>query len=117
MDVTETEHPPAICTRADTQLTRAFVVLGKRWTGVVVGCLAVGPAGFRELSRAIDGVSDSVLSDRLSDLTGMGLIVRTVDEGPPISVSYQLTDHGRALVPVLRQLSSWAFEHLPSDRC
>ncbi|WP_313885586.1 winged helix-turn-helix transcriptional regulator [Fodinicola feengrottensis] len=78
-----------------------------------MGCLMAGPAGFRELSRAIDGVSDSVLSDRLSDLAGMGLITRKVAEGPPVSVSYELTDHGLALIPIMRQLSIWAYEHLP----
>ena len=35
-----------------------------------------------ELSRAVGGVSDSVLSDRLSDLAAGGLVTRTVDEGP-----------------------------------
>ena len=40
----------------------------------MLGHLSGGPAGFRELSRAIDGISDSVLSARLSDLTAGGLI-------------------------------------------
>jgi len=100
------------CARGDAALARAFVFLGKRWNAVVLGILSSGPAGFRELSRAIGGISDSVLSDRLSDLTGAGLIARTVDEGPPISVSYALTDRGRALMPALEQIAVWANEHL-----
>jgi DNA-binding HxlR family transcriptional regulator len=100
------------CVRGDAALARAFVFLGKRWNAVVLGILSSGPAGFRELSRAIGGISDSVLSDRLADLAGAGLIARTVDEGPPISVSYALTDRGRALMPALEQISLWAHEHL-----
>ncbi|MFC7648328.1 winged helix-turn-helix transcriptional regulator [Streptosporangium lutulentum] len=96
-------------------MTRAFVVLGKRWSGVVLGNLGNGPAGFRELARATGGVSDSVLSDRLSELTKAGLIARTVDEGPPVSVSYELTASGRALMPALEQISRWAQEHLPPE--
>src|SRR5882762_10225407 len=103
-----TAHSSVPCVRADIGVSRAFGVLGKRWSGVVLSVLMTGPAGVRELSRAIGGVSDSVLSDRLSDLAGMGLIARTVEEGPPVSVSYALTDHGVALIPVLRQLSEWA---------
>jgi DNA-binding HxlR family transcriptional regulator len=72
---------------------------------------------FRELSRAISGIGDSVLSDRLSDLVEGGLIVRTVDEKPPISVSYALTDRGRALMPALDQIALWAEEHVPADGC
>ncbi|WP_336204203.1 winged helix-turn-helix transcriptional regulator [Nonomuraea sp. LPB2021202275-12-8] len=101
------------CARGDAALTRAFSLLGKRWSGVVLGSLKSGPAGFRELSRAIDGVSDSVLSDRLAELARQGLIVRAVDAGPPVSVSYALTDAGQALMPALEQIARWAQEHLP----
>ncbi|WP_395107706.1 winged helix-turn-helix transcriptional regulator [Actinomadura sp. SCN-SB] len=101
------------CVRADAALARAFEFLGKRWNAVVLGSLREGPAGFRELSRAIGGISDSVLSDRLADLCRAGLIERTVAEGPPVGVSYALTDRGAALMPALEQISSWAEEHLP----
>ena len=103
------------CVRGDAALARAFEFLGKRWNGVVLGNLREGPAGFRELSRAIGGISDSVLSDRLSDLAEAGLIARTVDEGPPLAVSYALTDRGNALIPALEQISLWAQEHLVQD--
>jgi DNA-binding HxlR family transcriptional regulator len=110
-------HDPssAECARGDAALARAFAFLGKRWTGVVLGSLRAGPAGFRELSRSIEGVSDSVLSDRLADLTAAGLISRTVDDGPPLAVSYELTDRGEALMPALGQISAWADEHLPAE--
>jgi DNA-binding HxlR family transcriptional regulator len=88
--------------------------LGRRWNGVVLGTLTGGPAGFRELSRALDGISDSVLSERLASLVRGGLISRTVEEGPPLSVAYELTDSGRALIPALAELTRWAQEHLPS---
>ena len=103
------------CARGDAALARAFEFLGKRWNGVVLGNLSEGPAGFRELSRAMGGISDSVLSDRLSDLAEAGLIARTVDEGPPLAVSYALTDRGKALIPALGQISLWAQEHLVDD--
>src|SRR3954463_9491425 len=90
---------PAQCVPASESLGRAFKFLGKRWTAVLLGHLSGGPAGFRELSRAIGGVSDSVLSERLSDLAAGGLVTRTVEEGPPLSVTYALTDSGQALMP------------------
>jgi DNA-binding HxlR family transcriptional regulator len=54
-----------------------------------------------------------VLSDRLGELADAGLVTRTVAEGPPLSVTYALTDAGRALMPALAQISRWAEEHLP----
>jgi DNA-binding HxlR family transcriptional regulator len=100
------------CSRADASLVRAFDFLGKRWNAAVLGSLQFGPGGFREISRGIGGVSDSVLSNRLSCLTAAGLITRTVDDGPPVSVTYALTDAGRALMPALDEIARWADEHL-----
>ena len=101
------------CESADAALVRAFDLLGKRWTGVVLGTLSGGPAGFRALARAVEGISDSMLSDRLGALTNAGLVTRNVVEGPPISVAYELTDAGRALLPALEQITRWAEVHLP----
>src|SRR3954471_8760468 len=99
------EHEPRAC---DAALSRAFEFLGKRWNGVLLGTLGAGPAGFAELKRAIPGISESVLSDRLNELCRAGLLSRTVREGPPVGVSYQLTDSGASLLPVLEQLARWA---------
>ena len=58
----------------DAALARAFGFLGKRWSGVILGTLANGESGFAELKRRVEGISDSVLSDRLAELQGAGLI-------------------------------------------
>jgi DNA-binding HxlR family transcriptional regulator len=100
------------CSRADEALVRAFELLGKRWTGVILGTLSGGPAGFAELARAVEGISDSMLSDRLGELTRAGLVTRTVSEGPPVAVAYELAGGGRALLPAPEQISVWAEEHL-----
>ncbi|HST64383.1 MAG TPA: helix-turn-helix domain-containing protein [Mycobacteriales bacterium] len=98
-------HEPPVC---DAALTQAFGLLGKRWNGVIIGSLMAGPAGFAEIRRALGGISDSVLSERLSELTAAGLLLREVDPGPPVGVRYRLAPRGAALVPVLRDLMTWA---------
>ena len=108
------DHEPARC---DAALVRAFQFLGKRWNGVLLATLVRRPAGFAELRRAVDGISDSVLSERLTELTRAGLIRRTVVEGPPISVTYRVTDAGQALVPALDALTTWAEENLTPEKC
>ena len=115
MPVTEDVlHTPEAC---DGALVRAFGFLGKRWNGLIIGVLAGGPATFSGLRRAVGGISDSVLSDRLSELALAGLVRRMVDDGPPVTVSYQLTEAGAALRPVLEQLADWARESLPEREC
>jgi DNA-binding HxlR family transcriptional regulator len=105
--------PPAHSGKAcGGSIKRAFDFLGKRWNGVILGTLMNGAAGFAELRRAIEGISDSVLSDRLTELAEAGLVRRTVDPGPPVSVTYELTESGLALLPALDALSAWAEENL-----
>ena len=109
----------AVCPEAskscDGALARAFVFLGKRWNGVILGTLTNGSSGFAELKRNVVGISDSVLSERLSELQAAGLIVRAVDSGPPVSVSYRLSDTGSALIPAMHALGAWAADNLPGD--
>ena len=105
---------PETCGRADAALVRGFNLLGRRWTGVLLGTLSGGPLGFRALARAVEGISDSVLSERLGELVDTGLVDRVVSDGPPVAVRYQLTEAGRALLPALERISRWAEEHLPA---
>ncbi|MEU8657890.1 winged helix-turn-helix transcriptional regulator [Actinoplanes philippinensis] len=111
MTVVDEQH--ASCVRRDAALSRAFEFLGRRWNAAVLGKLRGEPVGFRDLSRSISGISDSVLSNRLSSLATAGLIIRIVDEGPPVSVSYGLTPAGHALMPALDRIADWADEHIP----
>ena len=98
-------------------LARAFGFLGKRWNGLLIGVLIEGPASYAELKRAVPGISDSMLSERLAELTGAGLFERTVDAGPPVAVSYRLTPAGEALAPALEALRAWADDNLTPEGC
>jgi len=53
--------------------------------------------------------------ERLAGLADGGLITRTVCDGPPVTVIYQLTERGRALMPALDQIAKWARDNLPPD--
>jgi DNA-binding HxlR family transcriptional regulator len=103
------------CLGVDVALTRVFELLGKRWTGLIVAVLTQHPAYFAELRRAIPKISERMLSDRLTELADAGLVVREVDPGPPLRVSYGLTEAGQALRPALDELAKWAERYLPED--
>ncbi|WP_314175954.1 winged helix-turn-helix transcriptional regulator [Streptomyces winkii] len=103
------------CSEPESSITRVFQVLGKRWTGLVLAALMNGPGHFAQLRRAVPGISERMLSDRLTELASLGLVVRTVEEGPPLRVSYKLTDAGMALKPAMTELTRWADTHLPDE--
>ncbi len=96
----------------DAGLVRAFEFLGKRWSGVILASLSTGPVGYAELRRGVGAITDSVLSDRLTELAAGGLIERTVTDTKPPGVTYALTAAGAALFPILQRLAGWADEYL-----
>ncbi|MFE7775511.1 winged helix-turn-helix transcriptional regulator [Streptomyces sp. NPDC057445] len=107
------DHSEQTCKKVDVAITRVFELFGKRWTGPIVSVLMQRPVHFAELRRAIPGISERMLSDRLTELGAAGLIVREVDDGPPLRVAYRLTEAGAALEPALKELGRWAEAYLP----
>ena len=96
----------------DAGLVRAFELLGKRWNGMILGSLSAGPTGFADLRRGVGTITDSVLSDRLTELTTAGLVLRSVTDTRPPSVSYWLSPQGCLLLPILDELAQWANANL-----
>jgi DNA-binding HxlR family transcriptional regulator len=85
-----------------------FRLLGKRWTGLLIDLLLQRPARFSELAAALPQLSKRVLSERLAELQDIGLVLREVDDGRPVSVSYRLTERGQGLGPAMGALRVWA---------
>jgi DNA-binding HxlR family transcriptional regulator len=95
----------------------AIELIGRRWTGALL-MLLVGreSARYNELLAAVPGISDRLLSERLRELEAEGIVERVVEPGPPVRVSYRLTESGRALQPAVYELARWADEWIPKDR-
>ena len=86
----------------------AIELIGKRWSGAIIWALSDGPMRFAELKRAVPGLSDRLLSQRLRELESSGLMDRTVEEGQPVKVTYELTEKGETLRPAIQALRQWA---------
>lgn len=103
--------PPAERLEACPLLTRAFELLGKRWNALILDVLSSRPARFSEIHRAVPGLSDRVLGERLHELVQAGLLARS-EQG--IATSYSLTETGTRLKPALDELRAWAHTLPPS---
>lgn len=86
----------------------AIELIGKRWTGAIVCALTERPMRFGELRKAVPGLSDRLLSQRLRELEEEGLVEREVEAGTPVRVTYSLTGIGAQLGPAIGELRSWA---------
>lgn len=85
----------------------AIDVLGRPWTALIMNVLLPGPLRFSEVAARARGPGDKVLSARLKELEGRGLVVREVDPGPPVKVVYELTAQGRAFGEVAEAIERW----------
>jgi DNA-binding HxlR family transcriptional regulator len=99
---------PAPCAEVCPQFHEAIELIGKRWTGAIVCALTERPMRFGELGKAIPGLSDRLLSQRLRELEDEGLVERAVEAGTPVRVTYSLTETGADLGPAIRELKAWA---------
>lgn len=95
----------------------ALDLIGERWALVVVRELLLGPKRFVDIQRDIPGIGPGVLSKRLGDLEGTGIVVRRHLSGATPVMMYDLTDWGRDLEDVNAALSRWAVRssQLPID--
>jgi len=88
----------------------AIDVLARPWSGLILGLLSGGGLRFSEIEERAHGVGAKTLSARLKDLEARGLVVRSVDTGPPIRVRYALSVKGRAFEQVAEAIQRWGRE-------
>jgi DNA-binding HxlR family transcriptional regulator len=97
--------PEAFC----PQFHQAAELVGRRWTGAVIRALIHGVCRFSDLLQTIPGISARMLSERLKELESEGVLRKS-------EAGYQLTEKGRALIPVVEALTTWAEHWIPKPR-
>ena len=88
--------------------------IANKWTALVVGILgeANSPVRFSEVRRAVNGISQKMLTQTLRDLERDGLVARHAYPVIPPRVEYSLTELGRTLEEPMRAVSLWAERHM-----
>jgi DNA-binding HxlR family transcriptional regulator len=85
--------------------------VGDTWSVLVVVELASGPRRFRELQRAVDGISQRMLTLTVRRLERDGLVTRTVYPTVPAQVDYRLTETGTSLTHLVKALADWSLSN------
>jgi DNA-binding HxlR family transcriptional regulator len=91
---------------------RALDLVGDRWSLLIVRELLLRDCRFTDLRGGLPGVATNLLTERLRQLEAAGVLER-VDAPPPVaSTLYRLTERGRALEPVLLELTRWGMPEM-----
>jgi DNA-binding HxlR family transcriptional regulator len=85
----------------------ALEVLGRPWCALILNVLQDGPLRFGEIRERARGPGDKILAGRLRDLEARDLVIREVQAGPPVRVTYELTKSGRAFGDVAAAIERW----------
>ena len=96
-----------VCTEP-CPIERGMRILGGKWTGSILWHLQDEPVRFNDLSRMVGGASKKMITERLRQLEGQGLVRREVQQTSPVSVQYEITDLGRSALNCLDELRKWA---------
>ena len=86
---------------------KAMQLFSKRWVGLVLSELLKGTKRFSEMEADLP-ISGRLLSERLKLLEKEGIVDRKVYSEFPVRIEYSLTEKGKALEPVIREIEDWA---------
>lgn len=94
------------------QISEILGRIGDKWTVLIIIVLHARTHRFNEIKRAVNGISQQMLTRTLKNLERDGMISRTVHPTVPPQVEYALTDLGRSLSEPVAALGNWARENL-----
>jgi DNA-binding HxlR family transcriptional regulator len=88
-------------------IAHALDLVGERWSLLVVRELMNGPKRYTDLAEHLPGIGTNILASRLRDLEAGGIVTKRKLPPPAASRVYELTDYGRDLRKVIRELALW----------
>jgi len=89
----------------------AMETLNGSWKLSILLALKGGAKRFRQIAKAVDGISDKMLSKELKNLETNLLVKRTVYNTFPPTVEYEITEHADTLQDVMFALTEWGKLH------
>jgi len=95
-------------------LVHAMNIIGGKWKPIIIYLLANGSLRFGKLLLFIPTISKKVLTQQLRELEDDGIINRQRFAETPPRVEYSLSERGKGLLPILKQLSHWTQESFDS---
>lgn len=101
--------------RARCAIAGTLQIVGDQWTLVIIRDLLRGYTKFAELAASAEGITRSVLSERLKLLEAEGLVERRFYSEHPPRAEYRLTRKGRSLGPALGAFARWGTRYLEHD--
>jgi DNA-binding HxlR family transcriptional regulator len=95
------------------EIEAAFAIVGGKWKARIIWHIGNERPRFNQLRDILENVSPRMLAKQLRELEQDGLVIRTLHPEIPPRVDYQLTDAGKAFIPILERISTWVLAYCP----
>lgn len=87
-------------------------VLNGKWKIPIISSICYyNKRRFSDILNDVVGISNKMLSKELKELELNKLIRRVVLDTQPVTVQYELTEHGKTLQTIINNLTDWGIEH------
>ncbi|SDF54337.1 transcriptional regulator, HxlR family [Dyadobacter soli] len=87
-------------------------VLSGKWKICIISSICYyNKRRFSDILNDVDGISNKMLSKELKELEINQLVKRTVLDTQPVTVQYELTEHGLTLQTIINNLTEWGMQH------
>ncbi len=99
------------CPKNMLAIKDAIEVIDGKWKLLILICLSAESKRFNQVAKEVEGISDKMLSKELKALELNKLVKRDVADTSAATVEYSITEHGKSLGKVMKELYKWGLEH------
>lgn len=99
--------------RSPCPIATTLDLIGDRWTLIILRDLLTGKTRYSEFLSSPEKITTNILADRLERMESAGLIAKAPYQQRPVRYAYELTEMGRGLHPMLREICRWANRFVP----
>ncbi|MBN8865708.1 MAG: helix-turn-helix transcriptional regulator [Sphingobacteriales bacterium] len=101
-----------VCQKRMQAIRDTMEILSGKWKFHILGTLMQSHSlRFMDLLREVDGIGAKMLSKELQDMEINRLVTRRVLDTKPVTVEYEITEHGRTLAPIIDEIAKWGIEY------
>ncbi|MDJ0976567.1 MAG: helix-turn-helix domain-containing protein [Planctomycetota bacterium] len=98
--------------RSECPLACTLDLIGDKWTLLVIRDLMCGKHSFKAFTQSPERIATNILTNRLERLVDHGIVDRYVNEDHAGRYTYELTEKGRSLFPILESIAEWGLENI-----
>lgn len=99
--------------RSGCPIATTLDIVGDRWTLVILRDMINGKSKYSEFLNSPERITTNVLADRLQKMGAAGLVEKSLYCARPKRYAYVLSEKGRGLHPIVREMCKWANRYLP----